>query len=203
MFLSLDTFSENLGIALFYEGKLIYHISIYKFKPFSEFLVKKLDDIFKELSLDKRKIKKVIVNKGPGSYTGLRVGVSIGKSIAYSLKIPIYAYDSLSALAYKYRFVQNSILIGINAGKGEIYSQQFITSLEDIKQISEIKLLKKNEFLKLTNNFKITITKNIDLQGNNFVKDIEDLSIIGAEYALKNDLVENVYMLEPIYIRGL
>ena len=203
MILSLDTSSENLGIAIFSEDKLICHTSIYKFKPFSEFLVKKLDDIFKEFSLNKRDIKKVVVNKGAGSYTGLRVGVSVAKTIAYSLNIPIYAYSGLSALAYKYRFIQKDILIGINAGKGEVYSQQFKTSIDNIYPISDIELLKKDRFTELANKFEITVIKGLDLKEKNFIKDIEDLSVVGVEYALKNNLKEGIFMLEPIYVRGL
>ena len=201
MVLSLDTFSENLGIAIFLENKLIYHLSIYKFKPFSEVLVKKLDDIFKELSLNKREIKKVVINKGPGSYTGLRVGISIAKTISYSLNIPIYAYTSLSALAYKYRFINDKLLIGINAGKGEVYTQQFNVSAEGITPITNIELLKKDNFINLTEKFKTVITKGLDIQ--NSIKDLEDLTVYGKEYALKNGLREDVFMLEPIYMRGL
>ena len=201
MVLSLDTFSENLGIAIFLEDKLIYHLSIYKFKPFSEVLVKKLDDIFKELSLNKREIKKVVINKGPGSYTGLRVGISIAKTISYSLNIPIYAYTSLSALAYKYRFINDKLLIGINAGKGEVYTQQFNVSKKGITPITNIELLKKDSFINLTEKFKTVITKGLDIQ--NSIKDLEDLAVYGKEYALKNGLREDVFMLEPIYIRGL
>ena len=203
MILSIDTFSENLGIAIFSDETLLYHLSIYKHKPFSEFLVKKLDDIFKELSLNKKEIKKVIVNKGPGSYTGLRVGISVAKTIAYSLNIPIYSYTSLSALSYKYRFFNGDVLIGINAGKGEVYSQIFKVNYDDVVQISDIQLLKKDKFLELKENFKLTVIKGFNLVGKNIILEKEDLAIIGKEYALKKDLKEDIFHLEPIYVRDL
>ncbi|RUM59350.1 MAG: tRNA (adenosine(37)-N6)-threonylcarbamoyltransferase complex dimerization subunit type 1 TsaB [Persephonella sp.] len=204
MILSLDTSSERLGISIFNEEKqLLYHLSIYKLKPFSEILVKKLDDIFKELSLNKREIKKVVVCKGVGSYTGLRVGLSVAKSIAYALNIPIYTYDSLSVLAYKYKYTNGNILIGINAGKGEVYSQSFKVSLEDIKPLSNINLAKLKDFEVEISNYNLVVVKNLKISGNNVINDLEDLSVIGCIYSLEKNLSEDVFIVEPIYIRGL
>ncbi len=204
MILSLDTSSERLGISIFTEEKhLLYHLSIYKLKPFSEVLVKKLDDIFRELSLNKREIKKVVVCKGVGSYTGLRVGISVAKSIAYALNIPIYTYDSLSVLAYKYRYINGNILIGINAGKGEVYSQSFTVSLESIKPLEDINLTKLKDFEAKISNYNLIVVKNLKISGKNVINDFEDLSVIGCEYSLEKNQPEDIFMVEPIYIRGL
>lgn len=205
MYLSLDTGTEVLGISILDNGKKpLYKLSLTKFKPFSEIIVDKLDSIFNELGLEKNNIEAVIVNVGPGSYTGLRIGVSTAKTIAYILKRDIYIYDSLSTLAYKYRYVDGDILVVLNAGKGEVYLQEFNVNLNEIKPISEIKLKKlkslDNDFLQ---KFKLVITKNLQLEGNNIIKDVEDLSLYGAFYSLEKNLKFDILQVEPIYIRGL
>jgi len=205
MYLSLDTGTEVLGISILDNGKKpLYRLSLTKFKPFSEIIVDKLDSIFDELGLEKNNIEAVIVNVGPGSYTGLRIGVSTAKTIAYILKRDIYIYDSLSTLAYKYRYVDGDILVVLNAGKGEVYLQEFNVNLNEIKPISEIKLKKlkslDNDFLQ---KFKLVITKNLQLEGNNIIKDVEDLSLYGAFYSLEKNLKFDILKVEPIYIRGL
>jgi tRNA threonylcarbamoyladenosine biosynthesis protein TsaB len=205
MYLSLDTGTEVLGISILDNGKKpLYRLSLTKFKPFSEIIVDKLDSIFNELGLEKNNIEAVIVNVGPGSYTGLRIGVSTAKTIAYILKRDIYIYDSLSTLAYKYRYVDGDILVVLNAGKGEVYLQEFNVNLNEIKPISEIKLKKlkslDNDFLQ---KFKLVITKNLQLEGNNIIKDVEDLSLYGAFYSLEKNLKFDILKVEPIYIRGL
>jgi len=104
MYLAIDTFSEILGIAVFDKLHLIVLQEYYRRKPFSEFLIPKLEQILNELSLSIEELEGVIVNRGPGSYTGIRVGVTVAKTLAYSLNIPIYAFRTNDAIAYKYRF---------------------------------------------------------------------------------------------------
>ncbi len=204
MILSLDTYSDILGITILEKENIIYRLSLYKLKPFSEVLVSKLDEIFKELSIKKRDLKAVIVNKGPGSYTGLRVGISTAKTIAYTLNIDIYAYSSLSVLAFKYRYIDGNVAVCINAGKNEVYFQEFYVSKDNIKPLSEIKLIKQKELLNhIKKETKYLIGKNINFDYDNLISDMEDLSLYGALYSLENNLKEDIFKLEPIYIRGL
>ena len=205
MYLSIDSYSEILGLCILKDGKILYRLSVYKSKPFSETIVSKLDKIFKEENLDKQSLKGVIVNKGVGGYTGLRVGISTAKTIAYALNIPIYSYETLETLAYKYRSKECKTLVCVNAGKGEAYYQIFFTSLNKVRKTSDINLTKVLEFKSLILKEKpnLIVSKNIDIEGKNIIKDNEDLAYIGAVYSLKEKREEDIFKLEPIYIRKL
>ena len=205
MFLSIDTYSENLGIALIDGHKLTAKISLYKSRPFSELIVGKLDQLFNELGFDKKILTGVVVNKGPGSYTGLRVGISVAKTVAYSLNIPLYGYKSLDVIGYRYRFFKGRILVAINGGKGEAYIKEYISDGKDIVPVTDYRIEKIKDLRKDIEKYKdyLIIEKNLELSGKNVVKDIDDLSVEGVFYALKKNLKEDPLLLEPVYLRSL
>lgn len=202
MILSLDTFSEYLGISLIDGHNILVRQTYRKLKPFSELLLDRVDSIFKHLGYDPSVLFAVCVNKGPGSYTALRVGITAAKTISYSLNIPIYAYTSLEAMAYKYRHYQGVIKTVVNAGKGECYISDFISSDFSIKQTSEIKLVKIKDFEKSISDDCIAVVSGINMTGKNIFPLTEDLSVEGTFMALKKGLKEDNFLLEPVYIRS-
>ncbi len=202
MILSIDTYSEIIGISLIKDHKVIVDLSISKPKPFSEILIKKIYEILEELQIDKSLIKKIVVNKGPGSYTGLRVGITVAKTLSYSLNVELYSFVSLDVMAYKFRHFLGNIICGINAGKGEVYSRIYNSENFEIKPVSNIDLLKIKDFENLVENEKgLVVEKNLNLQVKNKISVLKNLSVEGAFYSLKHNLIENPFELEPIYIR--
>jgi tRNA threonylcarbamoyladenosine biosynthesis protein TsaB len=203
MILSIDTYSEIIGISLIKDHKVIIDLSLSKSKPFSEILIKKIYEILEELQINKKLIKKIVVNKGPGSYTGLRVGIIVAKTLSYSLNIQLYGYTSLDVMAYKFRHFSGKIICGINAGKGEVYVKTYKSENFETEPISEIQLLKLEEFQKIIDEKKtLVVEKNLNLQIKNKVSILKNISVEGAFYSLKHNLVENPFKLEPIYIRS-
>lgn len=92
MFLYLDTTSEETHIKLFNKsGKVIDQTNWLSQKNQSEELLRKINKIIVKNCLNKHELSAIIVNQGPGSYTGLRVGLSTANAIAFSLNIPILA----------------------------------------------------------------------------------------------------------------
>ncbi len=202
MILSIDTYSEIIGISLIKDHKVIIDLSISKSKPFSELLIKKIYEILEELQIDKSLIKKIVVNKGPGSYAGLRVGITVAKTLSYSLNIELYGFISLDVMAYRFRHFNGKIVCGINAGKGEVYTRMYNSENFEIKPVSEIKLLKFEEFKEMVKEDKIlVVVKNLDLDIENRFDILNNLSLEGCFYALKHKLIENPFRIEPIYMR--
>jgi len=203
MILSLDTFSEILGISLIDGHKVVVRQIYRKVKPFSELLLDRIDSIFRQIGYDPSVLYGVCVNKGPGSYTALRVGITVAKTVSYSLNIPIYAYTSLEAMAYKYRHFQGIIKTAVNAGKGECYTSEFISSDFSIEKTSDIKLMKIEEFEKSISDDGITVVSGIDIKRKNVFPIVDDLSVEGTFLSLKKGLTEDRFLLEPVYIRSV
>lgn len=90
MFLYQDTSNDEAKIKLFNKnGSVVDQIIWRSQKNQSEELLKKIDDLLLKNSLSKSELSAIIVNQGPGSYTGLRVGLSTANAIAFSFDIPV------------------------------------------------------------------------------------------------------------------
>ena len=90
MFLYLDTTEEDTRIKLFNKkGKIHDQKNWQSQRNQSEELILEIDNMLSKNKLAKSELLGIIVNQGPGSYTGLRVGLSTSNAIAFSLDIPI------------------------------------------------------------------------------------------------------------------
>lgn len=98
--LSIDTSSNICGVAILTDKHLIKEINLDNGLTHSESLMPTIDKLFKEIDLNITDIDLIICDKGPGSFTGIRIGVSTAKAFSDSLYIPTCGISSLEALAY-------------------------------------------------------------------------------------------------------
>lgn len=94
----IDTSNTELAVGLAKEGKVFDYVRYEAWQRQSEFLIVELDKLLKRNELSRSDIKAVIVSKGPGSYTGVRIGLTVAKVMAISLNIPLYLVSSLAIL---------------------------------------------------------------------------------------------------------
>lgn len=98
--LSIDTSSNICGVAILEDHKLIKEINLNNGLTHSESLMPTIDQIFKETKLSLKDINLLVSDKGPGSFTGIRIGVSTVMAFSDSLGIPSVGITSLEALAH-------------------------------------------------------------------------------------------------------
>ena len=99
-----------------------------------------IDEILRETGINYNQLGAVAVSKGPGSYTGLRIGVSTAKGICYAADLPLMAIDTLHAMAYGMRdklgvqLQSNDLLVPmIDARRMEVYCALFDAELKPVK----------------------------------------------------------------------
>lgn len=97
MILFIDTHDELITIALKHNDDIFVKTQTSEYAH-SVYTMPMIEEIFKENNLDIKDLNKIIVVNGPGSFTGIRIGLSIAKTIAYALKININTISSLTAL---------------------------------------------------------------------------------------------------------
>lgn len=109
----------------------------------SEKLVVYIDEVLKEAKLKPADLHAVCVAKGPGSYTGLRIGVSAAKGMCYALEIPLLSVGSLESMAHWATRTHTDELAGvgilcpmIDARRMEVYTALFDASLKEVKPVS-------------------------------------------------------------------
>ena len=91
----LDSSNTNLSVGIARDNLLLDYVSYEAWQRQSEFMIVELNKLLEKHNIAKEEIKEVIVAKGPGSYTGVRIAITIAKTIAVALDAKLYAVSSL------------------------------------------------------------------------------------------------------------
>ncbi|EOS55616.1 MULTISPECIES: tRNA (adenosine(37)-N6)-threonylcarbamoyltransferase complex dimerization subunit type 1 TsaB [Paenibacillus] len=97
--LTLDTATSSLAVAVMEGGRVLAERTIHAERNHSAYLVTAIGDCLKAAGLAKQDLDGIAVGVGPGSYTGIRIAVTTAKTLAWSLRLPVYGVSSLAALA--------------------------------------------------------------------------------------------------------
>lgn len=133
--LFLDTSSSYLTLAILKDGKELKSLYEYLDKDMSKETLNKIKIIMDSLNLKPNDVSNIIVVTGPGSYTGLRVGVTIAKTYAWGLHKNLYSVSSLKTLATTISLENIYIVPIIDARRGYffagIYDEEYNEVLKD------------------------------------------------------------------------
>ncbi len=100
LILSIETATKTCSVALHVKGNLIGSQELNVDKSHSKFLAPMIRDLFQHVNKEMKDLSAVAISKGPGSYTGLRIGTSTAKGICYALDIPLLAVNTLLAMCF-------------------------------------------------------------------------------------------------------
>src|SRR5699024_967881 len=135
--LAIDTSNQILGVALMKGKKIVGEFVTNIAKNHSTRLMPAVDHLMKEVQVSPEQLEKIIVAKGPGSYTGVRIGLTTAKTMAWALNIPIIGISSLEALSYQGRFSSTVICPFFNARRGLVYTGLYKLENRSVKRISK------------------------------------------------------------------
>jgi tRNA threonylcarbamoyladenosine biosynthesis protein TsaB len=125
MELAIDTSTETASIALSSQGEVIAELTWHAGRNHTAEVIPNIVCLLDQAKLNINDINSVIVAKGPGSFNGLRVGMSLAKGLALALNIPLVGISTLEVEAYPYAFTLLPICPIQNAGRGEIATALF------------------------------------------------------------------------------
>ncbi|MCA1066594.1 tRNA (adenosine(37)-N6)-threonylcarbamoyltransferase complex dimerization subunit type 1 TsaB [Rossellomorea sp. AcN35-11] len=120
--LSIDTSNYPLGVALIDENKVIGEHITYIKKNHSVRAMPAVEQLLKDCGMEAKDLTKIVVANGPGSYTGVRIGVTLAKTLAWSLNIPLIPVSSLATLASSGRYFTGYIVPLFDARRGQVYT---------------------------------------------------------------------------------
>lgn len=144
--LNIETATKNCSVALAKEGKTILCKEIAE-EGYShaERLHVFIEEIVREAGIQMKDLAAIAVSQGPGSYTGLRIGVSAAKGLCYALSIPLIAVDTLKVLASKVKIADGLIIPMIDARRMEVYNAVFSPALEKKREVAA-EIIEENSF---------------------------------------------------------
>ena len=209
--LNIETATKNCSVALAKEGKTILCKEIAE-EGYShaERLHIFIEEIIKEAGITFQDLSSIAVSQGPGSYTGLRIGVSAAKGLCYALGIPLIAVDTLQVLASQVNVSNGLIIPMLDARRMEVYSAIFASTFENIRAV-QAEVITENSFEDLQETLyfvgdcvekcKPVLTKENFI----FLEEIKypsakEMSLLSFEKYQKNEIVDVAYF-EPYYLK--
>ncbi|UGU14840.1 tRNA (adenosine(37)-N6)-threonylcarbamoyltransferase complex dimerization subunit type 1 TsaB [Sinomicrobium kalidii] len=169
-------------------------------------------DVMEKASLKLQDIDAVAVSKGPGSYTGLRIGVSTAKGLCYALDKPLVAVPTLQVLASKYNIGNGVILPLLDARRMEVYSAVFDKDYEPLRE-TRAEIVTEASFHEWLDRGKVYFTGNgaekckaVILHSNAIFPEkteapsASEMALL-AEKKFKTDDFEDVAYFEPYYLK--
>jgi len=120
MELTIDTSTDFCSIGLFRRGETTAELTWHSRQGHTVELVPNIVSLLDQAESSPQALRAVFVAKGPGSFNGLRVGISTAKGLAHALNIPLVGISTLEIEAYPFAFTKLPICPIHNAGRGEI-----------------------------------------------------------------------------------
>jgi len=129
--LNIETATKNCSVSIAKNGETILCKEIAE-EGYShaEKLHVFIEDVIADSGISVNDLAAVAVSQGPGSYTGLRIGVSAAKGLCFALNIPLIAVDTLQTLASQAQVSEGKIIPMLDARRMEVYSEVFNAGLE-------------------------------------------------------------------------
>ncbi len=209
--LNIETATKNCSVSLALNGETILCKEIAE-EGYShaEKLHVFIEEIIKESQLDIKDLKAVAVSKGPGSYTGLRIGVSTAKGLCYALGIPLVSVDTLAVLAAAVKQNDGLIVPMIDARRMEVYSAVFDQNHQKIKAV-QAEILTEDSYLDVTETVyivgdcqakcKTVLTKpNFVFLEDQVFPSAKEMSVLSFAKFEQKDF-EDVAYFEPFYLK--
>lgn len=139
--LGIDTATMAGSIAIITEHQLVAETTVNTKTTHTERLLPMLDHTLRAASLTIQQIDGIAVASGPGSFTGLRIGVTTAKSLAYSIQKPVVGIPALDALASQFLYTDVLICPLLDARKQEVYTALYRNRGDRVHRISEYSVI--------------------------------------------------------------
>ncbi|MBS1620832.1 MAG: tRNA (adenosine(37)-N6)-threonylcarbamoyltransferase complex dimerization subunit type 1 TsaB [Bacteroidetes bacterium] len=155
LILNIDTALESASICLAKDGVAINNSSNPEQKDHAAWLQPAISKMLKASNVDVKDLDAIAVSIGPGSYTGLRVGLSSAKGLCYALHIPLVTLRTLEIMAYAAKNQDVDLLCPmIDARRMEVFTAVYTHSLQEIMPAQAL-ILEHNSFSNLLTSNKI------------------------------------------------
>jgi len=188
--LAIETATSNCSVALQHEG-VVTELSEQGDNIHSQVLLTMVQELLKKADLKVNELNAVAVGQGPGSFTGLRIGIGVAQGIAYGAGCSMLGVSSLAALAAQAK-VEGAVIAALDARMGEVYWAVYKSNAELIGQlqVSAPSLLNVNKLGELGVNLE---NQDTYLVGNawSVYQDQFDQVVIGDAKMLEEQILPN------------
>lgn len=196
--LFIDTCTKYLILALYKNNEIIEYFQMEADNNLSVLLLPKIDELLKKSNLEIKDVDKIYVSNGPGSFTGIRIGVTTAKTIAYGLNKEINTVSELEVLA-SVDTNKKYIVPLIGARRNFVYTGIYKNNLE---LVLENKYVNFDEFYNnILNNYDINDILFVSNDNFNIKTEIPNINVWKVIEKHKNDVSINPHSVNPVYLK--
>ncbi|MDT0557701.1 tRNA (adenosine(37)-N6)-threonylcarbamoyltransferase complex dimerization subunit type 1 TsaB [Ichthyenterobacterium sp. W332] len=212
LILSIETSTTNCSVSLSNEGEILVLKEDYNTQySHAELLHLFIDDVLKNSGTKGNALDAIAISKGPGSYTGLRIGVSAAKGLCFALDKPLIAVSTLKSLAQQVVTEKGYIVSMLDARRLEVYSAVFDENYNAVRSI-QAEVLDKNSFSEFLDKEQVTFIGNGVEKTKSIIKH-SNAKFIDGKLPSANEMaalafnkykisdMEDVAYFEPYYLK--
>ncbi|MDK2587113.1 tRNA (adenosine(37)-N6)-threonylcarbamoyltransferase complex dimerization subunit type 1 TsaB [Romboutsia sedimentorum] len=216
--LGIDTSSMATSVAVLEDNKLICEYTINTKKTHSQKLMPMIEDMLNISDININEIDVIAVCEGPGSFTGLRIGMATAKAIAHVNKLPIVGINSVEILAGNMNLCDKNICSILDAQRTKVYMGQYKFENNELIEIKNVDVIEIDELIEELSNSneewilvgeavykyedKLRLVDNIYIPApSHNVSKASSLGSLAMNKYNKNIGVYDCYNINPIYIR--
>jgi tRNA threonylcarbamoyladenosine biosynthesis protein TsaB len=216
--LSIDSATESASCAIMDNEKLLGEVSLNNKKQHSVVLMPLVDSLLKNLQLTIKDIDGYVISKGPGSFTGLRIGMSMVKGLSQGSNKPFVSVSSLDALAFNLAYTGGIICPILDALRDNVYTALYSFENRILIKSTDYMALHIDELIKLLKEQNKAVTfigDAVDKFGSKLQESLQEVSFAPkhlnlvrasslGELGLKlleEGVYDDLYTSAPIYLR--
>ena len=222
LILCIETGTDICSVALARDGELLSLLESNEGKQHAQNLAVYVDEILRENDIEVKELDAIAVGKGPGSYTGLRIGVSLAKGLCYAASKPLIAVNSLESMVYvaledyeagivEIEDMDSAVFCPmIDARRMEVYCQLFNSKVEPLSEV-QVHIVTTDSFIEERSKGTLVIFGNGSDKCKNVLPegDVHYIKVVPSarglikpafESFLKSDF-EDVAYFEPFYLK--
>ncbi|HYH04760.1 MAG TPA: tRNA (adenosine(37)-N6)-threonylcarbamoyltransferase complex dimerization subunit type 1 TsaB [Bacillota bacterium] len=146
LILGIDTATPWGSLALAEDDELIFEVSLKVAKGGGEYLISIMDRLFEKAGRRLADLTLIATGVGPGSYTGIRVGLATVAGLAEALAIPVFGINTLRIVAENARYNKKGVAVALDARRGEVYGAFYQCETAGVKEILTPQAIKAEQF---------------------------------------------------------
>ncbi len=215
MILAIDTATRMLSVALVSEAQILGERTWTTANQHSVELSPAIDQLFKQTDMSPQDLTAIAVAQGPGSFTGVRIGMGVAKGMALALRIPLIPVPTLDIIAAATPAFKGDLIAVIQAGRGRIITQHYQWQKRDWRSIGDLDLTNWDALVETIDKTTM-INGELDIQGQMVIDSSTrpiQLAPIGfrarragflgqlAFDLLDQDELEDASIIAPLYIK--
>ena len=216
--LAIDTATQVSSVAVLKEGRLLAELTMQGKLTHSETLLPHIEQVLKMAAVAKEELTGIAVSNGPGSFTGLRIGLAAAKAMSYVLGIPLVGVSTLQALAYQLPAPGIRVMCLLDAQKGNAYVESYRWENNSLQVVDSVQVAKITDIVAACANMneqvillgdavqkkvagKLELPANVSVAPPHIVMPrAACVAMLGQAKLLAGEK-DNVMDLEPVYIR--